>query len=101
MNREAGAGVLVTTHSMGEAEQCDRLVVMVAGRVVASGTADGIIGDASTVAVRAPRWEDAFAACEARACRWRWSARSCACRRKSPAGCGRPCSPPACAPRLP
>jgi ABC-2 type transport system ATP-binding protein len=65
VNREAGAGVLVTTHSMGEAEQCDRLVVMAAGRVVASGTADGIIGDASTVAVRAPRWEDAFAACEA------------------------------------
>jgi ABC-2 type transport system ATP-binding protein len=59
------AGVLVTTHSMGEAEQCDRLVVMAAGRVVARGTVDGIIGDATTVAVRGARWEDAFAACVA------------------------------------
>jgi ABC-2 type transport system ATP-binding protein len=59
------AGVLVTTHSMGEAEQCDRLVVMAAGRVVARGTVDGIIGDTTTVAVRGARWEDAFAACDA------------------------------------
>jgi ABC-2 type transport system ATP-binding protein len=59
------AGVLVTTHSMGEAEQCDRLVVMAAGRVVARGTVEAIIGDATTVAVRGARWEDAFAACAA------------------------------------
>jgi ABC-type multidrug transport system ATPase subunit len=59
------AGVLVTTHSMGEAEQCDRLVVMAAGRVVARGTVDAIIGDATTVAVRGARWEAAFAACDA------------------------------------
>jgi ABC-2 type transport system ATP-binding protein/ribosome-dependent ATPase len=57
------AGVLVTTHSMGEAEQCDRLVVMAAGRVVARGTVEAIVGDATTVAVRGARWEDAFAAC--------------------------------------
>jgi ABC-2 type transport system ATP-binding protein len=62
---EDGVGVLVTTHSMGEAEQCDRLVVMAAGRVVARGTVDEIIGDAATVAVRGAAWEDAFAACEA------------------------------------
>ena len=62
---EAGAGVLVTTHSMGEAEQCDRLVVLAAGRVVARGTVDEIIGGATTVAVRGTRWEEAFAACEA------------------------------------
>jgi ABC-2 type transport system ATP-binding protein len=59
------AGVLVTTHSMGEAEQCDRLVVMAAGRVVARGTVEAIVGDATTVAVRGARWEDAFAACAA------------------------------------
>jgi ABC-2 type transport system ATP-binding protein len=59
------AGVLVTTHSMGEAEQCDRLVVMAAGRVIARGTVEEIIGDATTVAVRGARWEDAFAACAA------------------------------------
>ena len=62
---EAGAGVLVTTHFMGEAEQCDRLVVLAAGRVVARGTVDEIIGGATTVAVRGTRWEEAFAACEA------------------------------------
>jgi hypothetical protein len=33
--------------------------------VVARGTVDGIIGDATTVAVRGARWEDAFAACDA------------------------------------
>jgi ABC-2 type transport system ATP-binding protein/ribosome-dependent ATPase len=62
---EEGAGVLVTTHSMGEAEQCDRLLVMAAGRVVARGTVDEIIGDATTVTVRGTHWADAFAACEA------------------------------------
>ena len=41
---QAGAGVLVTTHHMAEAEQCDRLVVMAAGRVVATGTASTITG---------------------------------------------------------
>ena len=39
------AGALVTTHNMEEAEQCDRLVMMAAGKVVATGTAAGIIGD--------------------------------------------------------
>jgi ABC-2 type transport system ATP-binding protein len=63
--RARRAGVLVSTHSMGEAEQCDRLVVLAAGRVVAGGTVDQIIGDATTVAVRGARWEDAYAACEA------------------------------------
>ena len=33
-----GAGVLVTTHYLEEAGQCDRLVVMAGGRVVADGT---------------------------------------------------------------
>ena len=35
---EAGAGVLVTTHYMEEAGECDRLVIMADGRVVARGT---------------------------------------------------------------
>lgn len=46
---EAGAAVLVTTHYMDEAEQCDRLVVLAAGREVASGTVADIVGDASTL----------------------------------------------------
>ena len=65
VDREHGVGVLVTTHAMGEAEQCDRLVVMAAGRVAARGTVEEIIGDATTVAVQGATWEDAFAACEA------------------------------------
>jgi ABC-2 type transport system ATP-binding protein/ribosome-dependent ATPase len=63
--RREGAGVLVTTHSMSEAEQCDRLVVLAGGRVVAQGTAAEIVGDTTAVVVRADRWEDAFAALEA------------------------------------
>lgn len=39
---DRGAGVLVTTHNMEEARQCDRLVVMAGGRVAASGTADDV-----------------------------------------------------------
>jgi ABC-2 type transport system ATP-binding protein/ribosome-dependent ATPase len=57
---EAGAGVLVTTHHMDEAEQCDRLVVMADGRVRAEGTVDDIVGDARVVEVHADRWEAAF-----------------------------------------
>ena len=41
---DAGAGALVTTHHLEEAEECDRLVLMVAGRVVAEGTVADIVG---------------------------------------------------------
>ena len=57
---EQGAGVLVTTHHLGEAEQCDRLVVLAAGRVVAAGTLAEVVGDATAVEVRTPTWEAAF-----------------------------------------
>lgn len=57
-----GAGVLVTTHHLDEAGECDRLVLMAAGRVVAQGTLAGIVGDGVAVAVRAARWDQAFAA---------------------------------------
>ncbi|MDK2126873.1 ATP-binding cassette domain-containing protein [Parachitinimonas caeni] len=36
--REEGVAVLVTTHYMSEAERCDKLALMFAGRVVAEGT---------------------------------------------------------------
>jgi ABC-2 type transport system ATP-binding protein/ribosome-dependent ATPase len=58
---DAGAGVLVTTHFMDEAEQCDRLVIMAGGRVRAEGTVDDLVGDARVVEIEAKRWEDAFA----------------------------------------
>jgi ABC-2 type transport system ATP-binding protein/ribosome-dependent ATPase len=46
---DAGAGVLVTTHHMDEAEQCDRLVLLSAGRAVASGTVDEILTGQRTI----------------------------------------------------
>jgi ABC-2 type transport system ATP-binding protein len=47
-----GAGVLVTTHNMEEAEQCDRLVIMADGKVVAAGTADEITGGRTVAEIR-------------------------------------------------
>ena len=61
----AGAGVLVTTHHLDEAGECDRLVLMSAGRVVAEGTLAGIVGDGTAVAARAERWDQAFTALDA------------------------------------
>ena len=57
-----GAGVLVTTHRLDEAGQCDRLVLMAGGRIVAEGTLRGIVGDGTAVAVHAEHWDEAFAA---------------------------------------
>jgi ABC-2 type transport system ATP-binding protein/ribosome-dependent ATPase len=59
---EHGAGVLVTTHHLQEAEQCDRLVVLAAGRVVAAGALPEIVGDTTAAEVRTPSWEAAFTA---------------------------------------
>jgi ABC-2 type transport system ATP-binding protein/ribosome-dependent ATPase len=47
---ERGVGTLVSTHSMQEARQCDRLLLMAAGQVVAEGSEDDIVRD--TIAVR-------------------------------------------------
>jgi ABC-2 type transport system ATP-binding protein len=59
---EEGAGVLVTTHHLSEAEQCDRLVVLAAGRVAAAGTLAEVVGDTTAVEIRTPSWEAAFTA---------------------------------------
>jgi ABC-2 type transport system ATP-binding protein/ribosome-dependent ATPase len=61
----AGTGVLVTTHYMDEAQECDRLMVMADGRVVAEGTADQIIGGARVSVVETASWAPAFDALEA------------------------------------
>ncbi len=55
-----GAGVLVTTHYMQEARQCDRLLLMSDGRLVATGTEADIVDGTHTVAVTAPDWSRAF-----------------------------------------
>ena len=62
---EGGTGVLVTTHNMEEAEQCDRLVVMVDGRVVVSGTLSEVIGSRQVVQVECDDWRKVFAALDA------------------------------------
>ena len=62
---EQGVGVLVTTHNMEEAEQCDRLVVMAGGRVVAEGTVAEVIGDRHVIEARCDSWQEAFFALDA------------------------------------
>ena len=59
---ERGTGALVTTHYMEEAENCDRLIVMAGGRVVAEGSLREIVGDNRTVEVRAGDWARAYEA---------------------------------------
>jgi ABC-2 type transport system ATP-binding protein len=55
-----GAGVLVTTHYMDEAQQCDRLVLMAAGRVAASGTTAEIVAGRQVVQVESESWSEVF-----------------------------------------
>ncbi len=55
-----GAGVLVSTHYMEEAGECDRLIIMADGEVVAAGTADKIVGGAQVTVVAAHDWAVAF-----------------------------------------
>jgi len=62
---ERGAGVLVSTHYMEEAQHCDRLVVLVAGRIAVTGTLAEIIGERTAVQVTAPDWPAAFVALDA------------------------------------
>ena len=58
---ERGVGVLVTTHAMQEAAQCDRLLLMSQARLVAHGSETDIIGSTTAVAVRTDEWARAFA----------------------------------------
>jgi len=62
---DAGAGALVTTHNMEEAEQCDRLVIMADGKVVAEGTADEITAGRTVTGILARDWSGAFALLDA------------------------------------
>jgi ABC-2 type transport system ATP-binding protein len=62
---EQGAGVLVTTHNMQEAQQCDRLLLMSDGRLVAEGSEADIVGSTTAVAVHTGDWARAFAALNA------------------------------------
>ena len=57
---ERGVGVLVTTHSMQEARQCDRLVLLADGMIVGLGTEDDIVAGLSAIEVTTDLWSDAF-----------------------------------------
>ena len=57
---EAGAGALVSTHYMEEAQECDRLIIMADGIVVAAGTAQQIVGDAKVAVAEPDDWATAF-----------------------------------------
>jgi ABC-2 type transport system ATP-binding protein len=62
---EAGVAVLVTTHYMQEAEQCDALVLMSRGRRVAAGTLAEVLDGTTAVEVTTPDWQAAFGALSA------------------------------------
>ena len=57
-----GATILVSSHVMDEAERCDRLGLMLGGRLLAEGTVAELLALAGT-----DRLEDAFLKLEARA----------------------------------
>lgn len=57
---ERGVTVLVTTHFMEEADYCDRLVIMAAGRLLASGTPESIKRKAVSGRQPLPSMEEAF-----------------------------------------
>ena len=61
---DGGVGALVSTHHFDEAEECDRLVVMAAGSIVAQGSIPQIVGASRVTVVDAADWAGAFSAIE-------------------------------------
>jgi pyoluteorin transport system ATP-binding protein len=59
---EEGVTAVVTTHFMEEAEYCDRVAIMDAGRMLAQGTPAEIRSRAPSEAEKEPTMEDAFIA---------------------------------------
>lgn len=59
---DRGTAVLVTTHYMEEAQECDRLLLMSSGELVAQGSEEDIIGDTRAVQVDTDDWANTFSA---------------------------------------
>lgn len=59
---ESGTAVLISTHYMDEAEECDRVVLMAHGREVVAGTVGDIVGGLSAVAVTGEITDEQMAA---------------------------------------
>ncbi len=57
LSRDHGVTIFVSTHFMNEAERCDRIAMMHAGRVLATGTAAELIADRGSATL-----EEAFIA---------------------------------------
>lgn len=57
---DAGVAVLVTTHYMEEAQQCDRLLLMAAGRLVGAGSEADVVGATRAALVDTDDWREAF-----------------------------------------
>ena len=62
MLAEQGVTVIITTHFMEEAEYCDRVVILDAGRVLAQGMPAEIRSRAQPAPGQVPTMEDAFIA---------------------------------------
>jgi ABC-2 type transport system ATP-binding protein/ribosome-dependent ATPase len=61
----AGAAVLVSTHYMEEAQNCDRLIVMRDGQIISTGTVQDIIGQRTVVVVSTSSLDEALTALDA------------------------------------
>jgi ABC-2 type transport system ATP-binding protein len=59
---DRGVTILVTSHFMDEAEYCDRLGIVYAGRLIASGRPDELKRRFASEALPEPTLEDAFVA---------------------------------------
>jgi ABC-2 type transport system ATP-binding protein len=59
---QEGVTVVITTHFMEEAEYCDRIAILDAGRILAQGTPAAIRDQASRGPGSEPTMEDAFIA---------------------------------------
>lgn len=59
-----GVGVLVSTHHMEEADQCDRIVMLSSGRIAAQGTAASIVDSVKALEVVADDWQPVFSTLE-------------------------------------
>jgi ABC-type multidrug transport system ATPase subunit len=57
---DGGIAVLVTTHNMQEAEQCDELVLMSRGRKVGAGRESDLVGETTAAEVSTATWSAAF-----------------------------------------
>ncbi len=59
---QKGVTILVTTHFMDEAEYCDRIALVYAGKIITIGTPDSLKAEVRTQEMPAPTLEDAFIA---------------------------------------